>query len=105
MPKKNIFNHIHATIEEGRSNNLGLNAKLVLYKKKERELSAKYSHGKDVGKAFVKDAHEVGERWLEIIVDIACKEGSVLDKEFIEDLRETYRSAVQDLVNPVGEYE
>lgn len=96
MPKQmRVLSKVSETIRRGRSDNISLNGRLVKYKRREKEFSLKYAR-KGLCPEFEEEAKSLGEDWIGLIVDLACKEGENIEAEEINRIRTAYTESVLD---------
>ena len=102
MPKKTTLNQISEAIRRGSVKNIELNSRLVKYKRKERQLSDSFGNmvlDQDSSPAYQAAAKDVGEAWIELVVDMASFYGEGLDRSYVKSLREVLFESIAESTN------
>jgi len=99
MPKNKTTNLISQALGRGTVKNTELNGRLRKYKLRERKLSEKYGGGpidQERAKDYQKEARQVGDAWIELVVDMASFYGEFLDRKYVKSLRETMYASIDE---------
>lgn len=104
MHQNKNFNTIANAFRRGEIQNAGLNARLVKYKRLERNVMRSWA-GKRLSasetKEYKEDVSNLTSEWVDLIVDVACFKGVHLDKNQVTGIRELLSDSLADYVGNV----
>lgn len=94
-----ILERVAQILESGSIENIGLQQRLTVYKKREKRLSENFSTSNTVGNdEYMDNAGEVADMWVNLVVDIATFCGEPLEEAIVKDVRQTVFDSVEDSV-------